>query len=451
MPHWGRPSGASKRRQHEWSWEWEQEQRRRWAEQRHFEELESDEDDGVDVGWEMGRQPPPFVSDELYFTGVELKPRSKKKRQSVYTESESSDNGTEPNQGDQGDMQVALRDRERELVHTAMERMRRAQMLGQPSVRLTTAEIEALQRDGQRASSSKSKKHRGSGSDHGRSRTERRHRSDETTVSRRRASSSASSHKRKSKALAPVYDPESPPYIPGLAPEGYVDVGLGQLSPYPQLNHPPPRRKRSSNPVSQPTSSSRTQSRTPPSLPYPGQNQQSRYFSLPEVGPSPGRSPPSSSRGSRKPSPLAPPNPDLVPRNRSRPATQAVYAVDPVHYQAYPLPLPQPLPPRLAEGRRGVSGPAQVQYALPRRQPPTSAYSPEGSRMTAASSDPYLVRRWPPADHGESGSDGSSGQDTNEESSEVEVEVEVRRSIGDLREAQEPNVPTRYPRRRRGA
>ena len=138
MPSWGRPSGARKGKRGK-----EQDKQTRQREEaRRFEEIESDDDDGQGVG--LSR---PFVSDELYFTGADLsRSRPPQRTYSHNHTSEFSEDEEDVDGSLGGPMQLALRDKEELLVHRALERIRRAQMLGRTNVKLTKPELDALAR-----------------------------------------------------------------------------------------------------------------------------------------------------------------------------------------------------------------------------------------------------------------------------------------------------------------
>lgn len=434
MPQWGRPPGANRRRQEEREWE----QRRRWAEQRRFEELDTDNDDGREPSWDGDVRPQRFTSDELYFTGVDLGVHHPRRtRQVAYREdSEPSSETSERDERDLGDVQITLRDKEKVLVRTAMERIRRAQMLGKSNVRLTRSEYEALERERRRADFSDRDGDHNAGPIQSGSRGQGRNQSKQTS-SRSRGLSDTSSRKSKSKQM---YDPESPPYIP--EPE--------QPAP---LNYQPLRKKRSLNPLSRPPSSSRPPSRKAVTPPYPNENQsqQPRYFSLPEAGQHQysGYNPRSGSRTPPSQSSL-PPSSDYNSRARSRSTAQSTHLLDPFQYQTHPLP-PSSTPPRYIQGRRGASGPADVQYELVGPRPlPNNPYNSRGTRIFAGSSDPYLVRRWPADADAESEGPSEESGGGRSDQSESPVEVEIRSTGDGRRRHDQDNILGRWPRRRRG-
>ncbi|KAJ5582771.1 hypothetical protein N7535_001391 [Penicillium sp. DV-2018c] len=136
MPPWGRPPGARMGRNNGG--------RAAWDETR-VEEIESDEDGyGRDVirGGRYGRE-------------LDYGARGPRRRPAEYVDlsddSESAEGG-DFDLYDHGDstvayaMQLAMRDKEDQLVDQALERIRRAQMLGKKNVRLSKRELDALER-----------------------------------------------------------------------------------------------------------------------------------------------------------------------------------------------------------------------------------------------------------------------------------------------------------------
>ena len=156
MPRWGGPSGAKgTRKQRE---KWEREQRRRWEEEveqeRRFEELASHSDD-EHRGVELENYTHPqqrYISDELNFTGLDLAEGRQR-----YAAQPATDTPSEVEREEDDDysertpanMQLALRDKQDQLVQTAMARMQRARLKGRPNVKLTQPELDALLRQQQ--------------------------------------------------------------------------------------------------------------------------------------------------------------------------------------------------------------------------------------------------------------------------------------------------------------
>lgn len=435
MPPWGRPPGGRTRRARD---EWYREQRRRWEEQARFEELDTDEDEGSVESWDQDVHARQLGSDELYFTGGDLGGRKRPPRQITYKEDDETDSGeTNSDERDQEGVQVALRDKEAQLARTAMERIRRAQALGKPNVRLSKPEYEALERERQRAGS----KAKGSRPQAGSSRglPDRRPRDDRAGPSREAVRSSAAAGRIAPKA---IYDPENSPYLPGVGPTGHVDYTLDHAGPYPPLEYRPPRRRQSSNSLSRPGSSRSSQPHTPPSPAQHDSRPPTRYFSLPESGLPSSRAPAGHSRS----------------RSRSTAQAPTQYSVDPMQYQTHPQSA------SYAPNARGVSDPVSTQYGSVQRRPAPSATPhylpyPDDDRGAglASASDPALARRWPvrappPTDQAEPGlAEPASPEDLDDNNEDYDV------AYGPLPPASSPRVrdstaapsPPRYPRRRR--
>ena len=139
MPSWGRSFGArnGKRRglQERRSSQLEDDMR--------FESVESNEDEGHRIGLDTA-----FTGDDLDITEGVLSTQQEARSTyydryaSYLSESTSSD----PNSSSAGIRQLAYRDKEDQLVQIALDRIRRAQALGERNVRLTKLELDALER-----------------------------------------------------------------------------------------------------------------------------------------------------------------------------------------------------------------------------------------------------------------------------------------------------------------
>ena len=133
MPSWGRPPGARTGRHN---------RGRAWEEAR-VEEVDSEED-------VYGRE---MVRSGRYMRQLEYGGRGPRRRSDYdeLTDDESVDGG-DFDLYDHEDstvayaVQLAMRDKEDQLVDKALERIRRAQMLGQKNVRLSKRELDALER-----------------------------------------------------------------------------------------------------------------------------------------------------------------------------------------------------------------------------------------------------------------------------------------------------------------
>lgn len=381
MPSWGRPSGARKGKRGK---ERDRQTRQR-EEAKRFEEIDSDDDDGQGVG--LSR---PYVSDELYFTGADLS-RSSPRNQRTYSRdyiSESSEDEEDADESLGGTMQLALRDKEELLVHKALERIRRAQMLGRTNVKLTQPEIDALARKRRKdeasrkspLSSSRTTQHRRSGDQLGET--------EEQRPSNRRLRTPLSMHE----------SGEFP--SPGRAtPPGILLPGTdGNASYHPFGHHSsgaPESYNRSSRSGSRSASSHSQQQSTPPLPPGQLRPSKGRYFSVPEASQPPPPFPPNTLLR------RLPDDPNWIPRPGSSSSNPT---------QTYSPPSPH-VPPR----RRIVSGPPESHYV--------------GSRRGDSSPMPYSTISEPSHMHrehsGHGGDDHTRANDDTEEDDDDDYGVQV--------------------------
>lgn len=301
-------------------------------EDRRFEELDSDLDDGQGVGLDGA-----FVSDELRFTGEDLGRRRRK-----YDYSDPSQSSEEYGDSDNdGNMQLALRDKEDLLVQKALERIRRAQMLGKTNVKLSQPELDALERKRLKDQAIKdSAKRKGSGSNLKGS--DRRRSNGQTNNSPKDPKFS----KRQSKGYFSGYDGESPSSSrratpPGVLVPGQGVVGFSPLSQYAHTTAPQGR----SSPAGSRSASSQSLSQSSP----PIRGNKKRYSSGREP-PQPLPAPPSPKSTRRLPD-----DPNWLPRPRSS-SSMSAQQYDPYLYQTYSPPIPQ-IPSHYDPGRRIVSSP----------------------------------------------------------------------------------------------
>ena len=368
MPPWGRPSGAREGKRKKG----DAKRTRQWEENRRFEEIDSDDDDdGQGVGLNNT-----YPSDELHFTGEDLGLRIRRRRRHDHNytySSGSSDENSESEEQSGDSMQLALRDKEEMLVQRALERIRRAQMLGKTNVKLTQHEIDALERKRRKEQAKpKSTEAPSKGAD------------------RRRSSgyfgfmtkNDKKLGQRNSKDLIPRYSKSGSSSPARVTSPGMIVPGSdGNSSHVPFAYYAPSGSTplgRSSRSGSRSTSSHNLQQLSPPLAPNQSHSQQRRYVSVLESSqPSPSsRSPPLPRR--------LPDDPNWIPRPRSASSNQP-YPSEPFQYQTHSPPLPQ-MPVQYSQGRRNVSGPPEVQYSSVRRVvPPAHPY--------AASSDPSLLRQ----------------------------------------------------------
>ncbi|KAL8857035.1 MAG: hypothetical protein Q9178_006440 [Gyalolechia marmorata] len=109
--------------------------------ERHFEEIDSDDDDGQGVTLEGN-----YFSDELDFNGAGMGRHTRIRRKYDHeSDSQSSEEGETFDSRSSGTMQFTLRNKEGLLVQQALGRIQRAQMLGKRNVKLSQPEIEALE------------------------------------------------------------------------------------------------------------------------------------------------------------------------------------------------------------------------------------------------------------------------------------------------------------------
>ena len=333
-PLWGRPSRARAGKRTSGSGKHTQ-----WVDDRRFEELDSDGDDGHGVGINGS-----FVSDELQFTGQDLGRPQRAYEYSDSSESSESLEGYDNDKGTGGSMQLALRDKEEMLVQKALERIRRAQELGKKNVKLTQPELDALERKRQKDRNMKEQENRRkSGSKI--TGDDRRRNNSQASV----AVSSRNPIRRKSKGYFSTYDDESSSGSRRATPPSALMPGPGATG-FSPLGHYPPNQGRSSPKSSRSPSS---QNLTQPSPTLPHSNTQ-RFPSVPE---------PSTTPLSRAPvMRRLPDDADWTPRFRSSSSVSGhSHPYDPYQYQVY-SPSPQ-IPPQYVQGRRAVSSPQpDVQY-----------------------------------------------------------------------------------------
>ena len=147
MPHWGRPPGARLKRRSRNAWDSQS-----WGYDPRFEELDdTDEDDLHGVELDRGYAQKRYVSDELHFTGMDLGSGKARQRRSENVYNEHSDSeaygyDNDPTTRRPYNVQFMLREKEDQLVERALERIARARAMGKTNVKLSQAEIDALER-----------------------------------------------------------------------------------------------------------------------------------------------------------------------------------------------------------------------------------------------------------------------------------------------------------------
>ena len=364
MPHWGRPSGARQGRRRK-DWDTYTRQKENWR----FEDIDSDTDNSDGVGLEG-----PFVSDELNFTGADVGDRGRHRRAIAHnynSDSSANDLDEEP----EAMTLLALRDKEDLLVQKALERIRRAQMLGKSNVKLSQSELDALERKQQR------------------DRTHRKPpRSDSQLAGRRRSSGTRvpvpkeQKSRKRIKAVASAHDegrsssPVSPSGILVPGHDGPSNIPLGY---YPSPTRPHGRRSGEASP----RFTSQQQSSPPLAQHLKSRGQQNRQ--------SPGttHSQPTPVSGTPSLPRSLPDDPAWIPRPRSA-SSNLPYPLDPYQYQQYSPPHPQG-PGQYAANRRIVSGPPDVHY--PDVQYMGTRRIVTLAQPSAASSEPSLLGRDPSA------------------------------------------------------
>ena len=353
-PLWGRPSGARPGKRRSGS----DRQAQQWEEDRRFEEVDSDEDDGQGVGLDGA-----FVSDELRFTGANLNQRSR--RRQVYGDrmsSESSGDDYGSDHGASGTMQIALRDKEKLLVQKALERIRRAQMLGRTNVKLSQPEIDALER-----------KRRKDEAESARKRPEMRNADRRRSTGQSRdASREQKSSRRKSKGYFPAYDGENSSGSRRATPPGILVPGPAGVPAYSPLGYYPPTTAPQGGSSRSGSRSASSHSLAQASPPLPRAHKQ-RYSSGPD--PALASPAPRSLQSSRR----LPDDPNWIPRPRSSSSVSS-QPYPPDQYIAYSPPIPQ-IPHQYSQGRRIVSSPQpDLQYPRIRGEPQARASEPSALR-----------------------------------------------------------------------
>ena len=369
MPPWGRPSGArrAKRRKDRGVYTQQREEDLR------FKEIDSDSDDGQGVT--LGGT---FTSDELQFTGADLGThlRSRQSRSFRYDSDTSEDEDIIISDNSGGMMQLALRDKEELLVEKALERIRRAQALGKPNVKLSKPELDALERKRR-----KDQSERKTSVTNLRSTDKRR--SSGAPIA---ASKDPKSRKQSRKSSVPRHDrqdvssPEFAAVAPGILLSGRDGPSYARFGYYP------------SNSDLQPVAHLETSPRSP-SLSYINQNAPKQTkardsHKRKSSGLSPAQQSPSLDVSD--PSRHLPDDPRWIPRPRSASSNHA-YAMGPYQYQQYSPPLPQ-VPYQYSQNRRIVSGPPDVHYPDVQYLNASRA-SFRNQQPQAASSEPSLLHR----------------------------------------------------------
>lgn len=402
--------------------------KRREPQDRYFEEIDSDDDDGQGVALAGNG-----LSDELNFTGADLGPHTRSRRKHEHGYDSSSSEGSGPNEECLAStMQVALRNKEDLLVQHALERIRRAQLLGKRNVKSTQSEIDALARKQRQEEDKRS-----------RQKAKQRQSSSQLQL----GSKDSKPARRKSSVLSQsgerTYNSEGR----GSIPPGIIVPGPdGRLTQTPIGYYPPPSNppsgsqsgSRDSRSGSRSGSSANLQQSTPPLASGQYWSGKPRYPSESDyVIPSQtARTSPTMRR--------LPDDPQWNPRPRSA-SSNYQYPPDAYHRTLYPS--PSPISSQYNQGRRIVSGPTETRYPSRSRRPvPIPA-------THAASSDPTLPRT---ARHGEPHEEQTvSSEETDDDDSEYGVQVDLPateygyegRRVVELRPEPRLGVRARQPQR----
>ncbi|KAL8656654.1 MAG: hypothetical protein Q9210_000086 [Variospora velana] len=330
-------------------------------------------------------------------------------------------------------MQLALRNKEDLLVQHALERIRRAQLLGKRNVKLTQSEIDALARKQRQDDAKRSQV--GSGLQKAKQRqssSQLQLGGKDSKPARRRGSMLAQSEERPYNSGGRV---ATPPGIIVPGPDGHLmHTAIGY--------YPPPSSSPSSSRDSGSGSRSGSSANLPQSTPPLASGQ---YWS------GKARYPSESHYALQSPtarySPLMrrlPDDPHWNPRPRS---ASSNHQFSPESYYQTLYPSPSPVSSQNNQGRRIVSGPAEMRYpSLNRRPVPIPA-------ANAVSSDPALPRT---ARHGEPYDESSaSSEETDDDDGDYGVQVhfpaneygyEERRGVESRSEARS-EVRARKPQR----
>ncbi|KAL8821582.1 MAG: hypothetical protein Q9223_000426 [Gallowayella weberi] len=385
------------------SWErssWNKAGIRRKPQERVFEEIDSDDDDGQGVTLDRS-----YFSDELDFTGGDSATNTRNRRKLIQEpDSQSSEEGQALESRSSGTMQLALRNKEDRLVEQALERIQRAQMLGKLNVELSQPEIEALERKRRQDEA------RGTRAASGSRHADRQRSSGQLKL----AAKELKPGKRRSVGKGSTYEGNHPSNrTAGTSPGIMVPGPDGRLSHTPLGYYPPTTNQtpaiRGSRSGSRSGSSANLQQSASPISRSQYWSQQPRYPSdLEHTPPSPAsRNSPSLRR--------LPDDPRWNPRPRSASSNQPYPPADQYYYQQYSSP---PLPTS-GQGRRIVSGPAEIQYPSLRRPLPTPS-------THAALSEPSLQRRAHSREqHGHSGDAEDSDDEDDDDNNIYGVQVDV--------------------------
>ncbi|KAK0280881.1 Prenylated Rab acceptor 1 [Friedmanniomyces endolithicus] len=412
-PYEGRPPGAlsddSRRGRYLEDWELRQQHATRYGER--FEEISEDEDgQGVSLdphGYAIrdGRQRG-FAGDELYFDGYDIG-RDRQRRRQVYDYGDNFDSEGEyynRRMGATDSAATAARDRDEELMQTALARIAAARTRGKSNVNLSPEEMEALERRHRSqppertpppvllsppATPAKTPKGKvGSRTSSSTSLAAQRKKKGSSSISSPAKSNSKAKVERK-----PSAEQQTSPYTPGAGPPGIMVPGpngvpvFAPLVNYPPLSSPELTRAGAARPRSRSTSKHSRRDSTPPERVDPYTQYPSPYY-MPPPPPHPQQRAlrPEYPGPPHRPTPQHQDEMDYYPpspRHRSASTVAAAQYASLHRRTSDDYDFPPPLPPLPAAqsggggggggGRRHVSGPPDVRYASLRRVPPASS------------------------------------------------------------------------------
>ena len=297
-------------------------------------------------------------------------------------------------------MQLALRNKEELLVQRALQRIRRAQMLGKTNVKLTQSELDALQRKGRKDQNLEQQIAGKSSSSHSR------------VIERRRSSGQSSSTskdqtagKRKSNRYVSGYEDESSSGSRRATPPGILASGSTGVPVFSPLGYYPPSTIPQGRSLGSSSRSASSHSRARDSPPIPRSGKQ-RYSLGPDA--------PQASHKPRSPlsSRSLPDDPNWTPRSRSSSSTTTqAYSADGYSYQVYSPPIPQ-MPAHYSQGRRIVSNP-QPDVHYPRIRGAPRAHPSESSLQRGGQPDRATSNVTDSENDTDSDDDGDDGVQVN--------------------------------------
>lgn len=393
MPRWGRPPGARlggqvRRR----ATQWEDSDGVR------FEEIDSGDDN--QEGVRLGGSP---INLRRYANGDNVSARAMRFRNYGYDYDSEVSDGEDYDLDDDADstvayaIQLAMRDKEERLVEKALERIRRARMLGKKNVRLSQRELDALERKRMQTGSDSKGPHAKKDGSIRAPVSDKRRKSDEPAL---KGSPSKSDRRRSTREQ----------YMAPYPAAGEETQRVWEATRMPSTAYGRPSSSSSQRPRTPTLQSLRPQSSiTPPHLQQPPSH--SQRYSVREARPT------LSSRDLPFPRAL-PHDPQWAPSQRPL-SNAAPYSLEQSPYlQSYGAP---PLDPRYSvQARRHTAGPDEYSYFSAFR-----TVSNESHR-NSSTSESQLPHRGPlESSEEESSSEEGDGDSEDEEEEDEGVQVEV--------------------------